>query len=124
MDDSPFEPQSLILPDVLTVSQFVDRHRPGASYLQRLAYAILDLTLTDLKLRKKSNRPGKPAVLNGGLGNGQLIVRKSRNYTDALRWLKDEKSDGLFSFRGCCEVLGLEPNLLRNRVLELLRSAA
>ena len=121
MNEPPFEVQSLILPDVLTVSQFVDRHRPHRSPLQRVSYALLDLSLTDLKLRGNRRRPGQPAVLNGGRGNEVLIARKSRNYADARAWLLDTQADSLFSFRGVCEVLGIEPDSFRARVLELLR---
>ena len=121
--DAPFEPQSLILPDTLTVSQFVDRHRPGPSYIQKLAYAIIDISLNDLKLLKlRSRNPGRPPTLNGGLGNEALITRRNKNYTTALAWLKDTRSDSLFSFDSCCDLLGLDPGLLRRRLLELLNS--
>ena len=118
--DAPFAAESLILPDVLTVSQFIDRHRPAASYIQRLALGILSLSLADLKLHRP--RPGKRAILNGGLGNEALVARRSRNYKDALAWVRDARSNELFSFNGVCGILGLEPNLLRNRLLELLEA--
>ena len=118
----PFEVQSLILPDVLTVSQFRDRHQPSVpSSIQRLAFAILNQSLSDLKLRRLSGRkPGRPSVLNGGQGNEALITRKSKNYTSALAWLKDTRSVDLFGFNSVCELLGLEPGLLRRRLLQLL----
>ena len=121
--DAPFEPQSLILPDVLTPSQHVDRHRPSVpSSIQRLAFAILDQSLSDLKLRRLSGRkPGRLPILNGGLGNEALVTRRNKNYKTALRWLRDTRSaDVLFSFESCCDLLGLDPGLLRNRLLQLI----
>jgi hypothetical protein len=118
--DAPFDVQSLVQPDIFLPSQFVDRHRPHRSSLQRLCYALLDLTLHDLKLRF-NRRPGKPAVLNGGLGNEQLVARKSHNFKDALRWVRDTGADDLFSFRSVCEILAIEPDRFRSAILELLR---
>ena len=123
MDDAPFEPQSLLLPDTLTVSQWLDRHRPrDRSPHKVLANAILDITLTDLKIRKptRGSGGGRPPVLNNGLGNEALVARKSRNYKDALAWLKDARANSLFSFRGCCEVLGINADRFRSGILELL----
>ena len=118
MDDAPFDVQSLILPDVLTVSQFVDRNKPRDRSAHRtLAAAILDLTIHDLNLyRYVKRRPGRPS---SGTNEG-LIARKTQNYKDALAWLKDSRSDGLFSFNSCCELLSIDADLLRGRLLELL----
>jgi len=118
---APFEPQSLILPDTLTVSQFVDRHRPSVpSSVQRLAFAILDLSVHDLGIYYRVKRRGRaPSQLNTG-----LIARKSRNHKDALAWLRDVRSEDLFSFNSCCELLSIDPGLLRRRLLELLAGAS
>jgi len=119
--EKPYDVADLVQPDLFLPSQFVDRHRPGPSYIQKLAYAIIDISLNDLKLLKlRSRNPGRPPTLNGGLGNPGLIARKSKNYTSASAWLKDTKDDSLFSFDSCCELLSIDAGLLRSKLLQLI----
>ena len=124
MGGAPFEAASLIMPDVVTTSQWRDRNKPrDRSPHKVLAAAILDQSLTDLKLRKPNRgRGGRPA-LNGGPSE-VLSARRSRHFDDARAWLLDTQADSLFSFRGCCEVLGIDPDSFRARLLELLDSPA
>jgi len=118
VDGAPFDVRELILPDVLTPSQHVDRHRPGRTPLQRLAYALIDLTLHDLHLfALVKHKPG----LSPSRINRVLTEKRGRYFADALAWLKDDDAaDQLFSFNGCCELLGIEPDAFRRRLLEIL----
>lgn len=115
--DAPFVAESLVLPLTETVSQYVDRHRPRRNPLQRLAYAIIDLTLHDLGLAwLMKKKPGRPVrTVNEG-----LIARKSRNFKDACAWVTDIKADSLFSFRSVCEILAIEPDRFRAGIIALL----
>lgn len=118
--DAPFDVQSLVLPDTFLPSQFQDRHRPHRSSLQRLAYAILDLTLHDMGTYRLVRR--RPGNLRTGQGtNETVLVRRSRYRNDARAWLTDTAADSLFSFRSVCELLAIDADRLRSAILNAER---
>lgn len=50
--------------------------------------------------------------------------RKSRLFADAAAWIADKSSAWTFSFVNCCEVIGIEPDSLRQGLLRWQRRAA
>ena len=42
---------------------------------------------------------------------------QSRQWSEALDWLLDEKADGPFSFENCCDAAELVPDQVRGRTL-------
>ena len=74
------------------------------------------------------SRPRSPerdlmlAILEEALNDYQRCFsardKKGRNrFTDARAWILNTDSEWIFSFINCCEVLGIEPDYLRQGVL-------
>ena len=42
---------------------------------------------------------------------------QKKDHADAVAWLMDDKSDDLYSFRGMCEALGFDVDLIRAQVV-------
>jgi hypothetical protein len=69
------------------------------------------------------------AVLEQGVADFQRYATateksKSRLFADANAWIGDKNSAWTFSFVNCCEVIGIEPDSLRQGLLRWQRRAA
>lgn len=104
-----------ITPDLLTPSQWADVHRSRLGPVQRLMLAILEDALRDfLKTRVGRRR------VRWTPEHRRMVKRwKDRRAEEAAGWIFDEAADRegrLFSFKNICEVLGIEPERLRQRL--------
>ena len=67
------------------------------------------------------------AVLEGALADYQRCCsardkKGMKQFADAKAWILESDSEWIFSFINCCEVLGIEPGYLRQRLLRRKRA--
>jgi hypothetical protein len=112
----------LLTPDVLTTSQWRDIYRstngPDAG-IKHLMFALLEISLRDAtgtrysrNAHRRFNLPPKLRARYDRQRN-QLATEQSR---DALGWIFDDDSEGVFSFVNVCDVLGIDGERLRARI--------
>jgi hypothetical protein len=102
-DDKPVVPFEA---DILVAEDFIRiyRSRP-ISHEHELMVAVLEEALNDYQ-RCFSARDKKGR----------------QHFADAETWIVDTDSEWIFSFVNCCEVLGIEPGYLRQRLLRRKRA--
>lgn len=98
-----FDAHALIEPDAVLASQFFDALRrqglPEGEY--RLMLAVLEDALHCFV--EHAGDPDRD---------------KRELYTDAARWITGRSDGGLYSFGSICDVLGIDVDFLRGRLLK------
>lgn len=89
------------IPDVLTPVQYygVRTQHPGTPAMKRLMLAVLEDALRCIQTYTESPNP---------------VHRKA--FAEAETWILDRKAQGPFAFGVICDVLGIEPNRLRDGI--------
>jgi hypothetical protein len=93
----------LTIPDVLMPVQYygIRTQHPGTPAMKRLMLAVLEDALRCIQTYTESPNP---------------VHRKT--FAEAETWILDSKAQGPFAFGVICDVLGIEPNRLRDGIRE------
>jgi hypothetical protein len=92
------------IPDLLTPAQYYGGRRPSHREMnatKRLLLAVLEDALRCIQTYTESPNP---------------VHRKA--FAEAETWILDRKAHGPFAFGVICDVLGIEPNRLRDGIRE------
>jgi len=92
----------LTIPDVLTPAQYYEgarAQRPDTRAIKRLMLAVLEDALRRLQNHAVNRDP---------------VDRKA--LAEAETWILDRKAQGPFAFETICEVLGIQPDHLRDGI--------
>src|SRR5215831_17828040 len=96
----------LIIPDVLTNGQYHDRvHRDD--HETRAVKRLMSAVLSDAVRRLQAYAHAKDPA-------GRLRL------AEAQTWILDRNAEGPFAFVTICEALGIEPNRMREGILQLV----
>jgi hypothetical protein len=95
-------PEDLLVPEAALPSQFEDvwHHTRAISPERALALAVLEQAVADLQKHRFAKRR-----------------RQQRLYMEAYRWVTSGDRSWPFSFVNLCEVLDVDPNVMRAHLL-------
>lgn len=94
---------SICEPTIILPSQWWERSRAPASPETRLVAAVLENAI-DCIIKNTDARRGP----------------RFKDFTEACNWVLEDRPDWPFAFSNVCDVLGLDPTAVRERVRQLL----